>query len=142
MIPRFERFRMMLQTQNKRDKNEIQFPEGVRFPGTTEKHLDQNRRVRAEIDEIKVLFQQKNDQYWESPVEILPVESWLHQIRIKAERALQATGDEKRKEELRDCAVYCLLTLAKMESNEKTVTNPVTGTKYPVRERTSKTPRS
>ena len=122
----------MLQTET---KTEDQPPDFMVNPPS------QNERVLAEIRGIEALFQQKNDQYLESPVEILPVESWLHQIRIKAERALQAIDHEKREEELKDCAVYCLLTLAKIESNKKKIFNPVTGTSYQVRERTSKTPK-
>lgn len=75
--------------------------------------------VLEEIDNIRSLFESKNDQYKVSPVVTLPLESWLHQIRIKAERALQATNDEKRKDEMRDCAVYCLLGLAKMNNEAK-----------------------
>jgi hypothetical protein len=74
---------------------------------------DQNTRVLEVIDEIRELFLTKNDAYVISPVEILPMESWLHQIRIKAERALQAKDPRKRNEEIKDCAVYCLLALGK-----------------------------
>lgn len=73
--------------------------------------------VLGEIDNIRSLFESKNDQYTISPVVVLPMESWLHQVRIKAERALQATSDEKQEDELRDCAVYCLLALAKKRGN-------------------------
>lgn len=75
-----------------------------------------NDRVLVEIDKMRTLFTKKNNTYHTSPVEILPTESWLHQIRIKAERALQANSQEKMKDELFDCAVYCVLLLAKIEN--------------------------
>lgn len=80
---------------------------------------DQNKRVLEVIDEIRELFLKKNDQYVVSPVEILPTESWLHQIRIKSERALQSKDPKKRDEEIRDCIVYGLLALGKNKRNEK-----------------------
>lgn len=67
------------------------------------------------IDRIKALHTNRDPGYKESPIDTLPVESWLHQIRIKAERALQATTTEKMKDELYDTANYCILLLEKLE---------------------------
>lgn len=92
------------------------YEEYIQDKALNDAHTEQ---VIKEIEQVRSLFESRNDKYKISPVVILPVESWLHQIRIKAERALQATSDEKRVDELRDCAVYCLLTLAKMQGEQK-----------------------
>lgn len=80
--------------------------------------MSQKDRVLEEISNITNLFNSKNEMYRISPVEILPLESWLHQIRIKSERAIQSINKEKRKDEIRDCAVYCILALAKIKCEE------------------------
>ena len=72
---------------------------------------DQHRNLV--IMDIKELLEKKDGAYKVSPIDVLPTETWLHQIRIKAERALQAKDPEKRKDELMDCAIYCILALAK-----------------------------
>mgnify|MGYP001274427915 CR=1 FL=1 len=76
-------------------------------------HGKLHQQVLKEIEQIKLLFESKNSQYKVSPVVTIPTESWCHQIKIKSERALQVIDDEKRIEDLKDCAVYCLLAIAK-----------------------------
>jgi hypothetical protein len=71
------------------------------------------KRRETVIKEIQETLEKKDGAYKNSPIDELPTETWLHQIRIKAERALQAKDPEKRKDELMDCAIYCILALTK-----------------------------
>jgi len=77
---------------------------------------DQMRRIREVLKDIESMLLGKNPIYVISPVEILDVESWLHQIRIKAERALQVypNNEEKAMDDMRDGAIYNILALARM----------------------------
>ena len=70
------------------------------------------QRVIAELDE---LLEYKNEGYKDSVISRLPVEDWLSQIVIKAHRAQMSKNKEKLREELLDCANYCILTINKLD---------------------------
>jgi hypothetical protein len=82
--------------------------------------LNDNESVKKEhtfeslCAEIVKLHKNKNGQYRNSPMNILPASYWLNQIAIKAIRAEQATSDEKVIEELTDTAVYALMTILRI----------------------------
>ena len=76
-------------------------------------HKLQQERVGKILMEIHEMFKGKNSSYLISPLYTLPAESWEHQIRIKAERLLLALDRVKKDDEAMDCAVYCILYLAR-----------------------------
>ena len=70
---------------------------------------------RSICEKIITLQESKGTGYKVSPFNELPVDVWLAQIQIKATRAKYATSEEKQLDELQDTAVYCLLTMMKLQ---------------------------
>lgn len=68
------------------------------------------------LAELSKTLYEKNTQYEGSVIEALPVEDWLSQIVIKAHRAQLAKSPGKLKDELIDCANYCILLLDKLNN--------------------------
>lgn len=71
------------------------------------------------FDSIKNVLNKKNSQYSTDPISVLSIDDLLCQIKIKAVRAQLANFKEKREDELLDIIVYSILTLKKVEENNR-----------------------
>jgi hypothetical protein len=81
------------------------------------------------LEEISNLMDKKGGEYESSVINDLPTSFWLHQIVIKAHRALRRKTTSQRREELMDTAVYCILTIDKMDAELPLITSISKGNK-------------
>ena len=92
---------------------------------SVEEHLSQNneeidRIVNTQRDEvilhIEEILLNKRDEYTSDPIMYIRLESLLHQLLIKATRALLAKNKDKLLDELYDCACYSILIIRKIKN--------------------------
>ena len=80
--------------------------------------LNMEDTFERQIAQIVLTHRERNSQYIESPLNILPVEDWLTQVAIKGVRAQQAIPVLKVCDELIDVSVYAIMTLEQIELQE------------------------
>ncbi len=77
--------------------------------------LDDSDPFEKQLAEIAKLHRERNEQYFTSPLDILPVEDFLAQVSIKGCRANQAKTTQKVVDELKDTTVYAVMCLDQIE---------------------------
>ena len=86
-------------------------PRPVPMPVT----LDVENPFELQVAEIVRTHRERNSQYMQSPLTILPMEDWLTQVAIKGVRAQQAIPVAKIRDELIDVAVYAIMALEQID---------------------------
>lgn len=77
--------------------------------------LDLNDSFEKVLGQVALLHRERNTMYLQSPLEILPIDTWLAQVAIKGVRAQQAIGVKKIKDELLDTIVYSSMVLEQID---------------------------